>query len=150
MLSQTAVYALRASLTLADLQDAGPVTVDEISTQLSVPRNYLSKILHALARDGILTSTRGPGGGFQLSRPAVELTLTEVIRPFDDLPIDTRCLLGRARCSDADPCRAHDRWKSVSRSVRDFFDKTTLADLSNAGSMGHLLNLENEQVTDSE
>ena len=142
ILSQTAVYALRACLTLADSQDDGPVTVDEIFTRLSVPRNYLSKILHALAREDILSSTRGPGGGFQLSRPATSLTLAEVIRPFDDLPVDAGCILGRSRCSDADPCPAHDRWKEVSNSVRDFFNKTTLADLSNPGSMEHLITSE--------
>jgi Rrf2 family iron-sulfur cluster assembly transcriptional regulator len=124
------MYAVRAALTLAEAPEDTLVTVDEISGRLDVPRNYLSKILHAMARGGVLTSTRGPGGGFRLARPASELTLSDIVRHFDDLPDSSGCLLGRERCSDDDPCAAHDRWKSVSASVRDFFNKTTLVDLS--------------------
>jgi Rrf2 family protein len=132
MLSQTAVYALRASLTLADMHDSGPVTVDDISSRLGVPRNYLSKILHTLARGGVLTSTRGPGGGFRLARPAADLTLSEIVRHFDEVPEDAGCLLGREKCSDADPCPAHERWKDVAVAVHKFFNETTLADVSHS------------------
>ncbi len=130
ILSQTATYALRAALCLAESDARGPVRVDDIAESLDVPRNYLSKILHALARGGVLVSTRGPGGGFQLSRPARETTLSAVIEHFDAFPTTTACLLGRGECSDLDPCAAHHHWKSVSLSVIRFFDETSLADLS--------------------
>ena len=64
MLSRTAEYALRAVLFLADRGE--PTNVDLIAERLGVPRNYLSKTLHRLAREGVLTSTRGQGGGFRL------------------------------------------------------------------------------------
>jgi Rrf2 family protein len=142
ILSQTAMYAVRAALTLAEAPEGTLVTVDEISGQLDVPRNYLSKILHAMARGGVLNSTRGPGGGFRLARPASELTLSDIVRHFDDLPGSSGCLLGRERCSDDDPCAAHDRWKSVSASVQDFFNKTTLVDLSRSDALRSVVDQE--------
>jgi len=132
MLSQTAIYSLQAMLRLAEAEGEGPVRVEDIARVLDVPRNYLSKILHALARDGLLTSTRGPGGGFRLSKPATEIRLAEVVRQ-EGVPSESGCLLGRERCSDDDPCPAHHRWKDVSRAVREFFDQTSLADLSKDG-----------------
>ena len=129
MLSQTAIYSLKAMLCLAEAEGEGPVRVEDIAQALDVPRNYLSKILHVLARDGLLTSTRGPGGGFRLSKPAVDIKLAEVVRQ-EGIPSESGCLLGRERCSDVDPCPAHHRWKDVSKAVRDFFEQTSLADLS--------------------
>lgn len=132
-LSQTAVYALNAMLFLARPEVDGPVRVDDLATHLGVPRNYLSKILHVLARNRVLESTRGPGGGFTLRMPPEEVTLASVIRHFDALPEGRSCLLGKDVCSDADPCPAHARWKVVSESALAFFSTTTIADLSREG-----------------
>lgn len=130
ILSQTATYALRAALCLAEAESKGPMRVDDIAERLDVPRNYLSKILHALARSGVLSSTRGPGGGFRLADAPEETTLAAIVEQFDDLPGVSGCLLGRDECSDEDPCAAHDSWKGVSASVRRFFLETSVADLS--------------------
>jgi Rrf2 family protein len=135
ILSQTAVYALKATLCLAESGLDGPVRVDDIAQRLGVPRNYLSKILHALARADVLDSTRGPRGGFRLARAAEDVTLSQVIEHFDDVAGQSGCLLGRERCSDADPCPAHERWRDVSRAVIAFFDGTSIADLSKNGSL---------------
>lgn len=130
ILSQTALYALRATLCLAGHASSGPVRVDDLAEQLEVPRNYLSKILHALARAGVLASSRGPGGGFRLAGPASELMLADVVEHFDQVPDEPFCLLGRAECSDVDPCQAHDRWRGVSVAVNGFFRETSIADMS--------------------
>ena len=130
ILSQTALYALRATLCLAGQEPSEPVRVDDIAERLDVPRNYLSKILHALARAGVLSSSRGPGGGFRLARPAAELMLADVAELFDQVPDEPFCLLGRSECSDVTPCAAHEHWRSVSVAVSDFFRRTSIADLS--------------------
>ena len=128
MLSQTAEYALRAALHLAERPPDHPVPVGDIAQALDVPRNYLSKTLHQLARAGVVTSTFGPGGGFRLAAPAESITLARVVAPFD-AAAQRHCLLGRARCADADPCPAHARWKGISEQVERFFAATTVADL---------------------
>jgi Rrf2 family protein len=127
VLSQTAEYALRTVLFLADR--GGAARVDEIAARLQVPRNYLSKTLHRLAREGVLSSTRGRGGGFRLAIPADQLALLRVVEPFDDISGQRRCLLGRPQCSDRNPCPAHHQWRGVSERVTAFFRDRTVGDL---------------------
>jgi Rrf2 family iron-sulfur cluster assembly transcriptional regulator len=98
-----------------------------------VPRNYLSKTLHVLAREGVPTSTRGPHGGFRLARPPAELSLESVIQHFDDITTASGCLLGRARCSDDSPCAPHAQWKSISAALRGFLRETTIGDFAASG-----------------
>ncbi|MGD8319022.1 MAG: Rrf2 family transcriptional regulator [Gemmatimonadota bacterium] len=133
ILSQTAVYALKAVLYLAETDDGELARVDDIADALDVPRNYLSKILHTLARSGLLASTRGPRGGFRLATDAAKVTLQQVVDPFDEVVERSGCLLGRERCSDDNPCAAHARWKAVSLGVKSFFRDTTVEDLSKQG-----------------
>jgi cysteine desulfurase len=105
------------------------VRVLDAASALDIPRNYLSKILHALARAGLLTSSRGKSGGFRLARPADQVTLWSVVQEFDRMPEQRRCLLGRPVCSDRTACAAHDAWKRTAESVAAFFRGTTVADL---------------------
>lgn len=129
MLSDTAEYALRAVLYIAQHEDEGPVRAEMAAEALHVPRNYLSKILHALAKEGVLSSTRGPHGGFRLGVPAKRLKLFQIVQPFDSLEPRRTCLLGRPECSDRNPCAAHERWKTISDQVAVFFRQTTVATL---------------------
>jgi len=129
MLSQTAEYALRAVIHLAEHEEDAPVRVGDMARELGAPRNYLSKILGELVRAGILSSARGPAGGFRLAVVPGKLTLSRVVSAFDPVPGRRRCLLGRTRCSDAHPCGAHDRWKSVAEAMTEFFRTTTVADV---------------------
>lgn len=129
MLSQTAEYALRAVLYLADNAGSTPVSVEVVAGALGLPRNYLAKTLHTLVKAGLLESSRGPRGGFQLAVPPDDLTLFAIVEPFDVLADGRSCLLGRTECDDRNPCPAHARWKSVSEDVAAFFRRTTVGDL---------------------
>lgn len=133
MLSQTAEYALRAVLYLAERPPSRPVRVAEMANALQIPRNYLSKILHQLGRCGVLVSLRGKAGGFQLGVRPGQLALSAVVTPFDRIEERRRCLLGRAQCSDRTACAAHERWKNVGDTVAAFFHDTTVADLVGRG-----------------
>ena len=126
--SQTAKYALRATLFIAARRKRGPVRVDEMALALRVPRNYLSKTLHRLARAHVLTSTRGPLGGFVLGRPAHRLTVGEIVAPFSRT-LSAGCLLRRGPCRLDEPCSAHAEWRRVTDRTRVFLDETTVADL---------------------
>lgn len=128
-LSDTAEYALKAAIYLAR-REGEWVRVDELAAQTRVPRNYLSKTLHVMAREGVLRSARGPQGGFQLARPAADTTVLSVVALFEDVGLGRRCVLGRPTCSDVRPCPAHDRWKPVAERIRDFLRDTTLEALA--------------------
>ena len=129
MLSQTAEYALRAVLYLAEQPHGRPVRVDEIGDALGIPANYLSKTLAALVRSRVLGSLRGPHGGFRLVVAPEDLPLMHVVAPFDDIGARRHCLLGNAECSDHASCSAHRAWKETSEQVERFFRSTTVADI---------------------
>jgi Rrf2 family protein len=129
MLSQTAEYALRAVLTIAQQPKGAPVGANRLAAVLAIPQNYLSKTLHQLARAGVLDSTRGKLGGFRLARPADRISLLDVVTPFDDVTGRRTCLMGRPVCSDQNSCAAHARWKDVAERTAQFFSETTVADL---------------------
>lgn len=130
MLSQTAQYALRAVVHIAEHQDRGWVRVDDTAEALAVPRNYLSKILHQLGREEILASARGPGGGFRLAVAAADLPLLRVVDVFDRIGARSGCLMGRPTCSEVSPCAAHARWKLAMEPLVGFFRQTSVADLA--------------------
>lgn len=129
MLSNTAGYALRAVLYLAAREGEGPVRVDDVAAALDVPRNYLSKVLHTLVKEGLLRSLRGPHGGFALAVPASSVTLFRVVEPFDEIEARRSCLLGRGECDDANPCALHGRWSGVATDVAAFFRETSVSEV---------------------
>ncbi|UCC71967.1 MAG: Rrf2 family transcriptional regulator [Gemmatimonadota bacterium] len=129
LISKTDQYALRAVLCLAQQPAGLPLGAAHVAHRLGLPGNYLSKILHSLARAGVLVSERGPRGGFRLARPPEELWLAEVIAPFNSLVQQRSCLLGRGECSDDSPCRVHEHWRAASDPVIEFFKQTAIADL---------------------
>jgi Rrf2 family protein len=129
VLSQTAEYALRAVLAIAAEPEGPAVGAGRLAGVLWIPQNYLSKTLHQLARAGVLESTRGKLGGFRLARPAKQISLLDVVQPFDDVAGRRTCLMGRAVCSDYNACVAHERWKLVAEQTAEFFRGTTVGAL---------------------
>ena len=129
-MSKTSRYALRAATFLAErFEDSKSLQVQEIAEGTDVPRNYLAKILHQLARQGVLVSVRGPRGGFRLAREPAEISLADVVDPVEPGLGNKHCLLGRPTCSDDDPCPAHSRWQHLSGDLARFLEETSLADL---------------------
>ena len=129
MLSQTAEYALRAVLYLAEQPHGRPVRVEEIGGALGIAPAYLSKTLGALVRAGVLGSLRGPHGGFRLAVAPKDLPLARITGPFDEVGSRRHCLLGNPECSDEHACGAHRLWKETAAKVERFFRTTTVADL---------------------
>jgi len=130
MLSQTAEYALRAVVFLAERGDPGPVRADEIGRALGIPANYLSKTLNTLVRARVLASMRGRTGGFRLAVKPDQLALLRIVEPFDPIVQRRHCLLGKPDCSDRTACAAHAAWKTTSEKVVKFFRTTTVADIA--------------------
>lgn len=129
MLSQTAEHALRAVLFLAGQPEGERVSAERIAEAIEAPRNYLGKTLAVLARAGMVTSARGPRGGFRLEVSASDLTLARVIGAFDESASRGVCLMGGRRCGEVAPCHAHESWKEVRTRSRAPLEATTIADL---------------------
>jgi len=110
--SPTCQHAMRALIYLAHKNSPRPVLVREIAEAADVPRQSLAKILHGLRNKGLVRSTKGPGGGYQLARSGFEMKLIEVIEAIDG-PVDLsrHCILGLDQCTDEKSCALHDYWK---------------------------------------
>jgi len=131
MISLTGEYALRAMIFLSKHADAWPIPGPRIAESAGVPRKYLSAILADLVRAGLLEGTRGKSGGFQMTRPATQIRLADVIAPFEPVNANRNtCPFGNTVCSDKDPCAAHDRWKAVNAALTRFLRETTLQEVA--------------------
>jgi Rrf2 family protein len=138
--SPTCQHALRALIYLAHKNSTRPVLVREIAEAAEVPKQSLAKILHGLRNKGLVKSTKGPGGGYQLARPGWEMRVIDVIEAVDG-PVDlsSDCILGLERCSSDSPCALHDYW---TRFREQYFSTVSAMTLSEAA-----LSLERKRVT---
>jgi Rrf2 family protein len=127
MISQTAEYALRAVVYLAD-QPAGPQTVSQIAEVTMVPAGYLAKVMQGLSRAGLVRSQRGLNGGFTLARAASALSVLEVVNAVDPIRRFPECPLG-IPSHGRRLCPLHQRLDDAAQTVETAFAGTMVADL---------------------
>ena len=124
MLNQTAIYALRAMGFLARYDSKGPVQSSIIAEKMEIPHNFLSKILNRLSQAGLIQAIRGRGGGVQLSKPASDILLLEVVDLFMKIADYKKCFLGLHACDGG--CGLHLRWRIVSEQFEKMLNDTTV------------------------
>ena len=134
MISQTAEYALRAVVYLGS-QVGQPVTTQRVAAATRVPAGYLSKVLQALGKAGLVEAQRGLRGGYALARPLAELTVLEVINSVDPLQRITCCPLG-LRAHGGTLCSLHRRLDEGIALIESLFRDTTIDQLLDARSPG--------------
>jgi len=127
MLSQTVEYALRAVVQLAAAAPASSTT-EKIAEVTKVPPAYLSKVLQALRKAGIVTSQRGIGGGVVLAKPAESLTILEVVNAVDPVQRIRTCPL-ELEAHGPNLCPLHRRLDNALAQVEQAFQSTTLAEI---------------------
>ncbi|TVP47666.1 MAG: Rrf2 family transcriptional regulator [Gemmatimonadales bacterium] len=125
-------YAIRAAAHLASRNPDEPVKLREIARLEDIPRPFLSALLPRLVTAGLMDSTRGPTGGYVLSRAPDRIRLHDIVVAVDGLDALERCAAGLGRCSDLVPCPLHDAWKPIRERVRGYLRQTTLADMARA------------------
>ena len=130
--SKTCEHAIRALAYLASRPSGDICLVDEIAEAEDMPRPFTSKILRDLVRAGLLTSSRGPGGGYALAREPADVSLLEIQQIIDGIGNLDRCAVGLAACNDYAPCPLHDEFKPLRQSIRSYLEETTLAEMAGA------------------
>jgi len=130
--SKTCEHAIRALAYLASRPSGDLCLVDEIAEAEDMPRPFTSKILRDLVRAGLLTSSRGPGGGYALAREPADVSLLEIQQIIDGIGNLDRCAVGLAACNDYAPCPLHDEFKPLRQSIRSYLEETTLAEMAGA------------------
>jgi Rrf2 family protein len=129
MISQTAEYALRAAVVLGSQPDR-PLTTQEIAKASRVPAGYLSKVLQALGRAGLVEARRGLRGGYVLSRPLDRLTVYDVVNAVDPLKRIHHCPL-RLSAHAERLCSLHRRLDDAVAMLERYFKETTIEALLN-------------------
>ncbi len=128
-------YAVTAVLDLALHQDQGPVSLAAISERQQISLSYLEQLFAKLRRNDIVSSTRGPGGGYMLKNNVDEVSVSEII-----LAVDESCNV--VDCGDGDgdgchgnyQCLTHDLWQELSNEIRLFLDGIKLSEMMSQSS----------------
>ena len=127
MISQTAEYALRAIVFLAD-QRAQPRTTAQIAEATQIPAGYLAKVMQSLSRVRLVQSQRGLNGGFTLTRDPFELSMLEIVKAVDPIRRFHECPLG-VPTHGHDLCTLHQRLEDAAQMLEDRFNNTSIGDL---------------------
>lgn len=121
-------YAVTAMLDLALHQQQGPVALGDIAARQDISLSYLEQLFAKLRRNGLVLSTRGPGGGYRLNGTAESISVAQVVDAVDEPVEYTRCG-GRRDCQNHERCLTHDLWEELNQHVRGLLEDRTLAGL---------------------
>ncbi len=121
-------YAVTAMLDIALHAEKGPVSVQDIAQRQSISSSYLEQIVGRLKRVGLLSSHRGPGGGYRLGCDPQDISISAVVAAVGEGVDATRCA-GRADCQEGHMCLTHDLWVDLSAQIDTFLQNISLASL---------------------
>ena len=123
-------YAVTAMLDLALHHGQGPITLADIAQRQGISLSYLEQLFSRLRKRSLVSSVRGPGGGYSLGHESTEISVAEVIAAVDESVDTTRCG-GAHNCQDDQRCLTHDLWNDLSNRIYAYLDEISLADLMN-------------------
>lgn len=108
MLSNACKYAIRSVLYLSvNFDDNTKIGVKKIAEELKVPQPFLSKLLQQLTKNDLVSSSKGPAGGFYLSEKNLNNTVWDIIKCIDGTTKFDNCFMGLSSCNDLNPCPVH-------------------------------------------
>ncbi len=125
-------YAIRGLAELARRGDGHSIHLKKLFAGTDLPRGFMAKIFQRLVHADILFSAKGRDGGFELARPASQITIRSIIEAIDPPRRLEGCVLGMGRCRGETPCVLHTSYKPVDDALKQWLEKTTLADFAAA------------------
>ncbi|MEX2469096.1 MAG: Fe-S cluster assembly transcriptional regulator IscR [Pseudohongiellaceae bacterium] len=121
-------YAVTAMLDLALHEDQGPISLADISRRQTISLSYLEQLFAKLRKGALVTSVRGPGGGYELQRGAGAIYIAQIIDAVNESLDTTRCQ-GKGDCQGGETCLTHYLWEDLSEQIHHFLEGISLADL---------------------
>jgi Rrf2 family iron-sulfur cluster assembly transcriptional regulator len=109
-------------------QTRGPVTLAAISERQHISLSYLEQLFGKLRRAKLVSSVRGPGGGYNLAKATGEITVADIISAVDE-PMDATQCGGKENCNDDRRCITHDLWATLNEKMNDYLSSVSLADV---------------------
>lgn len=148
MFSKATEYALRATIFIA--QKSAPekkLGIGEISKAIDSPPSFTAKILQLLTKDDkVISSVRGPKGGFYITNTARQLPVRVVLEALGEGEILQKCVLGLRKCSQLTPCPMHNEYKIIKQQLIQLFEKKTIQDLAENFNSGEFF-ISNSRLT---
>ena len=129
-ISRLTDYGIVIMAHLADCEDVTIHNARELAGQTRLPSPVVSKILKLLTRAGLLISQRGSKGGYNLARPAAEISVVEMITALEGPVGITECTMHPGACAQESSCHVRDPWQRINGAVQAALEKITLADLA--------------------
>jgi Rrf2 family protein len=140
-MSAKAEYAVRAMIQLATVESGVLVTTDDLAKAQGIPPQFLVDILSVLRTDRLVRSHRGREGGYELGRPAAEISIADVLRCIDG-PLASVRDIGLGDLQYSGPTEAlTDVWRALRASMRHVLEETSLADVAAGALPGHVQQL---------
>jgi Rrf2 family transcriptional regulator, iron-sulfur cluster assembly transcription factor len=121
-------FAVTAMVDLALRQNRGPVTLAAISERQHISLSYLEQLFGKLRRAALVSSVRGPGGGYNLAQPPASISVADIVSAVDEAIDATQCG-GKENCHDDKRCMTHDLWATLNEKMYDYLSSVSLADL---------------------
>lgn len=130
MFSKTCEYAIRAMIFISQKSEKGVrVGIKEISIGIDSPEHFIAKILQNLSRKGLVSSYKGPHGGFFLEKES-NVTLADIVKAIDGEKLFVNCGLGLAYCSESHPCPIHNDFKKIRNNISDMLHNSKLSEFN--------------------
>ncbi|EMP56661.1 DNA-binding transcriptional repressor [Marinobacter santoriniensis NKSG1] len=142
-------YAVTAMLDLALHGDQGPVSLADISARQEISLSYLEQLFSRLRRQKLVTSIRGPGGGYRLSRDADHVFIAEVVDAVSESLDTTRCG-NKGDCQKGEKCLTHHLWSDLSDQIHQFLSEISLGDLMKKHEIREVADRQNRLQSDAE
>ncbi|MEW6506832.1 MAG: Rrf2 family transcriptional regulator [Bacteroidota bacterium] len=127
--SKSCELGLQAVLFLSIKKEKIIFNSEEISRELKVPKEFVSKVLQTLTNSGIIGSKKGKSGGFYLAKSPSNIKLIDIVEAIDGLDVFKSCVLGFPGCSTEKPCPVHDKWGKLRDEAYKMLSEETLEQL---------------------
>ena len=121
-------YAVTAMLDLALHKDQGPVSLADISQRQAISLSYLEQLFAKLRRCSLVSSVRGPGGGYELQGGSESIFIAQIVDAVNESLDSTKCK-GAGDCQGGETCLTHYLWEDLSEQIHTFLEGISLADL---------------------
>lgn len=131
MFSKATEYALRATIFIAEKGTINnKLSIEEISKAIDSPRPFTAKILQLLAKGNVISSAKGPSGGFYITPQSMKLPAIAILEAMEKENRLNKCILGLHNCSETNPCPMHSEFKTIRTQLNNLFQKKTIQNLA--------------------
>ena len=138
-------YAVTAMLDLTLHAQDKPISLAGISERQSISLSYLEQLFSGLRQAGLVSSVRGPGGGYLLGRSSDGIFVAEIIDAVNE-SLDTTSCQGKGDCQGGEICLTHTLWSDLSKEIHVFLNGISLADLVAKRNVQHIAQRQIEQL----